>query len=222
MNKRTLERWLLRYVAKTDRVDLIHRGADETRVVVSYESARCKDAPGIADVVADILAAAQDEADLMDARCSFTVSLVEGDRQVASTAIRSEPTRDRGNEAAPDEPSKEGVVAMLMEQNRFLHRAVCDAPAKQRMVYEEIITVQAGIIKDQRAELAALYSMLNQAGVEDAETRAERIAEEQRRSEMVGKALGELGEMGKYALAKYMGISLQDEDDTPQGGEPIQ
>jgi hypothetical protein len=138
--------------------------------------------------------------------------------------VRCEPLRDRGNEAAPDEPSQTGVLALVLEQNRMLHKIVADAPMRHREIYNDVITLQAKIVEQQRGELRELYSMLNEAGVEDAETRAKRMAEEERRSEMLQKALGEVGEIGKYALAKYLGIrGLDDtEDDTPQGGEPIQ
>ena len=220
----TLERWLLRYVKDAERIDLIHRGVDDPRVVCSYAAIRCRDAQGITDVVGELLAAAQDEADLADARCSFTISVVgEANRQIASTPIRNEPQRGRGDEVAPDEPSKSGIVAMLMEQNRFLHRVVSDAPARQRQVYEEIIETQAGIIKDQRTELAELYSALTDAGVEDADTRAQRALDEQKRSEALSKTLQDGLEMIAHVARKH--FDLDDEDDPePKGnsGEPIQ
>jgi hypothetical protein len=211
MNRRTLERWLHRVLPNTIAIELVHAGAeDKDRIVMSYESAQCRDADGLRDVVAELITTAQDETDILDARASFTVRVThetpEGIRVKASTRIRCEPTRDRADgEAPPDEPSREGLIALLMEQNRTLHRIVADAPSKHRTIYMELIDLLKDQVRDRDTELAKAYELLGAAGHVDAETLAKQAAEEERRSEALRKFGGDALELVKAIAANHFG-----------------
>ncbi len=189
MDHDRLRRWLVRSIAGATEVRLLHRGSDDApRLVRTYPLHDGGGSELLAEIARDIVADAQDETDLAEVRCSFVIQTVgDAGKEINSTKHRAEPIDRDGivQQNAPHEPSKDGVLAMLMAQNARMHQELAAAPSRMRATYEEIIRIQAADNKALREQVAALTALLQKNGTEDGElAEALRVDAEQREASM--------------------------------------
>jgi hypothetical protein len=190
MKRRTLEGWLVRAVQGADRLELRHKGTDddEFRVLRSYSLASL-DGPRMSEIAGEVLADAQGETDLAEARCSFVIAALSSDRIEASIRLRCDPVRDDGtvDQHAQEEPSREGVTAMVMRQNRELHNLVLrlTEPKRQNEGVSFVVELLTHELEAQRNENSKLRAIAAaKSGDDEAELTAEILEEQRQQSEM--------------------------------------
>lgn len=204
MKSPALERWLLRKITSSKgatRVELRHRGEDGERVVHTHELADGSGKEELATIAVELLQDANDEAEIAGVRMSFLIVVLnDDDRVLASTPIRASKAADlRGRTDDDDdddnEPTRAGVLELMMSQNKVLFRELSGAPARQRAVYEDIVEFQNALILAQRAEISELHKRLEQSGDADEDYVVELALEREQRAAMFERLLSEGGQL---------------------------
>jgi small-conductance mechanosensitive channel len=204
ISKGTLEKWLVRMCVGADRAQLIHKDVDDgDRIVRTYEI-RSGTRDELETLAVEIIADGQNEADIAEARVSFVLRTLRKDvddietATIASLKLRFEARTGQHPDDVKDEPSRDGLLAIAMDNLKFAYRELGAAPQRQRMVYEGLLELQQKTIQSQQSEIRELYRLLARAGTLDVELQAALAEQSERRSEMFNKFLQEGAEIVKH------------------------
>jgi DNA-binding transcriptional regulator YiaG len=190
MRKLSLERWLTRAAVQgIDRIELVRpEAAEHERIVDTYPLVDGAGTERLSEIAGALLAVAQDETDLAEARCSFLIAGMRGDGMINSTKVRCDPVRDDGRVDldAQEEPTKAGAMALQMKLIRDLGNLVValSAPKRQHEAIDFVVQMLSGELKAQRDENSKLRALVAAKITEDADVTAELLEEQREQSEM--------------------------------------